>query len=221
MKAFRSLSLFTLILIFSAAAFAQSGRRGAQPSSPTNPKPVYSEAMPSAPPPKQPSDRVVMPKTPKIAYGKPAPDFELTSMDGKTFKLSELRGKVVVLNFWFAGCPPCRSEIPKLNALVEKYKDKDVVFIAPTTDDEYTAKKFLEKFPFRYNIVLDAGRFIRDEYTNDGDEIPFPQNLVIDKDGNLDTKIHGGITRGSKEAAQVEDVDYAIKQALKKPMKVK
>src|ERR687893_223477 len=67
-----------------------------------------------------------------------APAFSLTSMDGKKFELASLRGKVVVINFWFTGCPPCIEEMPKLNELVEKFKDKDVVFIAPTWDNEAT-----------------------------------------------------------------------------------
>src|SRR4051812_43635177 len=61
-----------------------------------------------------------------------APAFSLTSLEGERFDLAALRGKVVVLNFWFTGCAPCVAEFGKLNGLVNKFKNKEVVFIAPT-----------------------------------------------------------------------------------------
>jgi thiol-disulfide isomerase/thioredoxin len=59
-----------------------------------------------------------------------APEFDVVAVDGKRLKLSALKGKVVVLNFWFIGCAPCIAELPALNKLVDEYKGEDVVFIA-------------------------------------------------------------------------------------------
>ena len=71
---------------------------------------------------------------------KSAPLFSVVDVDGVKYDLSQLKGKVVVLNFWFIGCAPCKREVPELNALVEKYKTKDVVFLAFEVNDN-TAEK--------------------------------------------------------------------------------
>src|SRR5260221_494161 len=63
------------------------------------------------------------------AYPNVAPDFTLTTFDGKTVRLSDLKGKVVVLNFWATWCGPCRAEAPQLQALWQKYKDRGVLFL--------------------------------------------------------------------------------------------
>jgi thiol-disulfide isomerase/thioredoxin len=65
-----------------------------------------------------------------------APAFSVTSLEGKQYDLASLRGKTVVLNFWFLGCPPCVAEVPELNKLVAEFKDKNVVFLALALDDE-------------------------------------------------------------------------------------
>src|SRR5436190_22651200 len=67
-----------------------------------------------------------------------APAFNMTSVDGEKFELAALRGKVVVLNFWFTGCEPCVAEFTKLNHLVDKFENKGVIFIAPTLDNAAT-----------------------------------------------------------------------------------
>src|SRR5262249_22380761 len=74
----------------------------------------------------------------------PAPQFKVSSLDGKTFDLKSLRGKVVVLNMWFIGCGPCREEIPKLNDVVREFKNRGVVFLAPAPDLPDSLKSFLK-----------------------------------------------------------------------------
>ena len=75
-----------------------------------------------------------------------------TDLEGTTFTLDELKGKVVVINFWFVACKPCVEEIPELNELVEKYEEKDVVFLGFALDNEKRLNSFLEKTPFKYHI---------------------------------------------------------------------
>jgi peroxiredoxin len=67
-------------------------------------------------------------------FGKLAPTFDARSLDGEALNLATLRGKVVVLNFWYVSCGPCRVKIPGLNQLVSEFQGKGVVFIALALD---------------------------------------------------------------------------------------
>ena len=80
---------------------------------------------------KRSDNPILIEKNPEaeFAKGERALDFIVTTINGEHIKLSELRGKVVVLNFWFTKCGPCKLEIPDLNGLVNEFKDKDVVFL--------------------------------------------------------------------------------------------
>ena len=82
-----------------------------------------------------------------------APAFSVTSLDGEALESRSLRGKVVVLNFWFIGCAPCRVEIPGLNKLVDEFDQRDVEFIAFARDNEAPLRSFLEASPFKYKII--------------------------------------------------------------------
>ncbi|RKR85618.1 thiol-disulfide isomerase/thioredoxin [Mucilaginibacter gracilis] len=100
---------------------------------------------------------------------------------GEKFDLKKMKGKVLVINFWFIGCPPCRAEIPDLNKLVEHYKDnKDVVFLAVCLDEKYDIKEFIKTTPFNYHII-DDGRFVAEKY---GVKL-YPTNVVVNKDGKV------------------------------------
>ncbi len=72
-----------------------------------------------------------------------ATDFEATTIDGEKIQLSKLKGKIVVLNFWFKNCKPCLMEIPELHKLTEKYAKQDVICIALSTDNEEVVKTYL------------------------------------------------------------------------------
>lgn len=91
-------------------------------------------------------------QTDSIDMGATAQPFTATDLEGTTFTLDELKGKVVVINFWFVACKPCVEEIPELNELVEKYEEKDVVFLGFALDNEKRLNSFLEKTPFKYHI---------------------------------------------------------------------
>ncbi|MBL0883179.1 MAG: TlpA family protein disulfide reductase [Chitinophagaceae bacterium] len=106
---------------------------------------------------------------------------KLVTMDGKKYVLKDLKGKVVVLNFWFINCPPCRMEIPHLNTMVEFYKDReDVIFLAVALDQSYELKEFLKDMPFQYGIV-DGGSYVASQY---GINL-FPTHVVLDKEGKV------------------------------------
>ena len=109
-----------------------------------------------------------------LKTGSSAPDFLINDIRGNTYKLSDLQGKIVVLNFWFTQCAPCIEELPELNALIEKYKDEPtVVFLSITYDPKYKVEKFLIKHPFRYPVAA-GQKALDDQYGIAG----YPTNMV-------------------------------------------
>lgn len=121
-----------------------------------------------------------------------APQFVLPATDGTVFNLADLRGKIVVVNLWGTFCPPCIVEMPELNRLVEKYKNQDVVFLAPTPDDKAVLEGFLRKNPFDYKVLPNGFKVIEqyaphkksvDGQKKGGFMMLLPTHLVIDKAG--------------------------------------
>lgn len=87
-------------------------------------------AQPTAPASERPS-----PARPAARQGPLVPEFELPRLGGGTLKLADLRGKIVVIDFWATWCPPCRAEMPWLVAMAKKYEPRGVVFVAISEDD--------------------------------------------------------------------------------------
>jgi len=110
----------------------------------------------------------------------------LTDIKGNKIKISDLKGKVVVINFWFIACKPCTMEIPELNHIVANYAGKDVVFLAVALDDAKDIKKFLKEKVFDYRICPDS-----DQFATDMKVTAFPTHFVIGKDGFLQFKTSG------------------------------
>ncbi len=118
----------------------------------------------------------------KVAQeGMTAPDVSVKTIDGKTVTLGELRGKVVVLNFWFIGCAVCRGMKPQLNEFKKRFtSNEDIVFLAMTEDPESDVAKFLKKEPSNYLNAADA-KVPMSQFPFRG----FPKNIVIDKQGKI------------------------------------
>ncbi len=111
-----------------------------------------------------------------------APDFTLTSFDGETLTLSDLRGQVVIINFWASWCPPCREEAPYLEATWRKYKDQGVVFIGVDyVDTEAKALAYIEEFDITYFNGPDVGTRISYDYNMQG----VPETFYVAKNGEL------------------------------------
>ena len=120
-------------------------------------------------------------ESPYFKTGAKVSTFRESDIKGNKFSIKDLAGKIVVLNFWFIGCPPCRQEIPELNELVEKYQDnKDVVFIAISLDEKRDIMDFIKTTPFKYNII-DRGKYIADQYKI----LNYPTNVVIGRQGSV------------------------------------
>jgi peroxiredoxin len=126
-------------------------------------------------------------KSAKSGEKEMAPEFDIETLEGKKLGLSGLRGKVVVLNFWFIGCAPCRVEMPSLNILTEEFKDKDVVFIAFALDGAEALKDFLREKEFDYQIVPDASKIS----TLYGVKV-YPTHFIINKEGQIEFMLTGG-----------------------------
>jgi thiol-disulfide isomerase/thioredoxin len=118
-------------------------------------------------------------RTDKI--GKLFPDFDREDVSGNRLAKSELKGKVLVINFWFVGCPPCEMERPSLNGLTEIYKDnKDVVFISFARNSKEQLIEFLKESPVHYHVVPTEKDYIPTTFAING----YPANLIVGRDGN-------------------------------------
>lgn len=115
--------------------------------------------------------------------------FELTDMDGTIWKSEDLKGSVVVFNFWFSSCPPCKKEIPELNKLVEEYKNKNIFFIGVSLDNEDTVEDFTYMHTFNYKLIPNGDGFIDENHVSS-----FPTQFIVNKDGEIVKRIVGGVT---------------------------
>ncbi|HLH78804.1 MAG TPA: redoxin domain-containing protein [Chthonomonas sp.] len=123
--------------------------------------------------------------------GKPAIDFSLKDTSGKTWNLADLKGKVVIVDFWASWCGPCQMVMPTIEKIYEKYSDKGVVVLAVNTWDTPDAcAAFLKKHPeYKMNVLLDpAGRNSEDSVATKLYGVQgIPTTLFIDKEGIVRT----------------------------------
>ena len=123
------------------------------------------------------------------------PGFKFTALNGDEVNLADLKGKVIVMNFWFVECAPCRFEIPGLNRLANEYaSNKDVIFLAFARDNSATVKDFVQDHPFDFKIIPHDDAF-PEKYCILG----WPTNMIVDKQGSLRFIHAGGTISGDKE----------------------
>ena len=130
----------------------------------------------------------------KLRPGQAAPDFAAQSLDGTTYNLSQLQGKVVVLTFWSTRCQICHAEIPKLNQVVNRYKGKDVVFLALTMENQVKVEPYLRKTRFDFNIVPNSFGVVMKYADMDGCgniNMVFPAHFLIDRNGAIALRTDG------------------------------
>lgn len=114
--------------------------------------------------------------------------------DGKTMKLSEQKGNVVLLNFWATWCPPCRKELPDLSQISNELKGKNFKLIGISVDEDTKALKvFLEKNKLSYTVLHHSSGLL-EKYMESGNQPQnvIPQTYIIDKQGKIVEKIIGG-----------------------------
>ena len=115
----------------------------------------------------------------KAKTNKPAPDFSLSSVAGSKTKLSELRGKVVLLNFWDITCRPCRAEYPHLQKIQDEFKSEGLSVLMISLDEDVTqVKPFAEKYGFLDRVLLNGGGIQRAYGIG-----PIPHTVIVDGSG--------------------------------------
>ena len=141
---------------------------------------------------------------PRLALASPAPDFTLQSLDGKTMRLSDFRGKAVLLNFWATWCGPCKIEMPWFVELQNQYAAQGLQIVGVAMDDasKEDISKFAKDMGVNYPILI-GKESVGDEY---GGVPALPESFLIGRDGKIVDKILG--LRGK---AEIED---AIKKAI-------
>jgi peroxiredoxin len=121
-----------------------------------------------------------------------APDFTLKSREGVNIKLSELRGQVVMVNFWASWCGPCRQEMPLLQQLYDRYQSLGFSLLGVNVDeDKAAADKMLSDIPVSFTILYDNRSQVSKEYQVKA----MPSTFMVDRDGRI-RYLHKGYKPG-------------------------
>ena len=115
-----------------------------------------------------------------ITKGETAPAFNTLDIEGNRFCLDSLKGKIIVINFWFIHCKPCVEEIPDLNELTKKYENKNIEFLSFTTDGKESLDVFLNSNEYLYHIIPNSN-----DIANDFRITSYPTNIVIDTNSKI------------------------------------
>ena len=135
-----------------------------------------------------------------------APDFTLRGADGRNVRLDELRGQVVLVNFWATWCGPCREEMPRLETLYEKYHKSGFVLLGVNVDDDpHVALATAAKLNVSFPVLLDTDKKVSKLY----DLNTMPSTVVIDRDGKM-RFLHRGYRAGTEA-----DYEQQIRGLLK------
>ena len=141
-----------------------------------------------------------------------APNFSLKSADGKTYQLSQLKGKVVIVNFWATWCGPCRREIPDFIEAYKKYKNQGLEIIGVSVDEDgwTKVKPFVTENKINYPVVLMDSKIVSDY----GNFNAIPTTFVVDKNGNI-VDTHTGVMTMSQLESKIQPL-LKSKPAAKK-----
>lgn len=108
-------------------------------------------------------------------------DFTLSDLQGTSWNLRDLRGKVVLVNFWATWCPPCRKEMPDLEALFNQFKDQGFIILAISDEDADKVRPFVAEKNVTYPVLLDPERKVNNLFQIEG----IPKSFVYDRNGKL------------------------------------
>ena len=142
-----------------------------------------------------------------VKVGQVAPDFSVEMLDGRVIKLSELRGKVVMVCFWATWCPPCRQEMAHLQeGVIDHFAGKDLVVLPISRGEKReVVEKFLTDNGYTFGVGLDPERAIYDQYASNF----VPRTFIINKRGKVTYRVAG------YDEETAEAVNAAIAKALR------
>ncbi len=127
--------------------------------------------------------------------GSTAPDFTLKSRSGENIKLSELRGEVVMVNFWASWCAPCRQEMPLLEDIYDRYSDMGFTLLGVNVEEDSSAAlDLLKEIPVTFPILLDTRNSVSKLYN----VVAMPSTVILDRDGKV-RFIHRGYLPGYED----------------------
>jgi thiol-disulfide isomerase/thioredoxin len=137
-------------------------------------------------------------QSPAADLKRAAPDWQLSDVDGKPVKLSDFKGKVVILDFWATWCPPCRVEIPGFVALQKKYSDRGFTVIGVSLDEQgpSVVKSFMRSFGMNYPVVMGNSKIVVDY----GGFEAIPTTFVLDRQGNIVATFQGRTDQATFES---------------------
>lgn len=134
------------------------------------------------------------------ASPRPAQDFVASGLDGSKTALSSLKGKIVLLNFWATWCPPCKAEMPSIEALWKTARDKAFTILALSDGESPSdVSAFIKKNGYTYPVFVDPAGSVSRRYGVQG----IPTTYVIDKRGMVIARVIGGIEYDTPEALSV------------------
>src|SRR5262245_22516137 len=128
----------------------------------------------------------------------PAPPLSLDDLNGKTWDLSALQGRAVLLNFWATWCEPCREEMPSLDALAQRHRGSLVVLTVNYQESEPGIRRFLERVPLALPVLLDRDGSATKAWT----PRVFPTTVLIDRSGRPRHQVVGAVDWTGSEARQ-------------------
>ena len=165
-----------LAILFTAAVAARGLRP--QTSSPASPGPAFAEARP------------LPGKTAPVA-GEMAPDFEILHPDGRRTRLSDLRGRPVIINFWASWCGPCRVEMPELVRVYEAHREAGLTILAVNLEEpEDRIQAFAQEFRIPFPVLRDPEGRLADRYQIHS----LPSSIFIGRDGVIAARWIGLLT---------------------------
>jgi peroxiredoxin len=147
-----------------------------------------------------------------LSTGSNAPQFSLAGMDGQTYDLNQLRGKVVLVTFWSTRCNICHSELPNMNRLATRYKGQPVVFLGLTMENDSKVAAYLKSNEFDFTILPNSfGAVLQyaDRDRSGNIAMGFPAYFLIDQNGVVRAKSSGW--------DRIQDIDAQIGRPLAGP----
>jgi peroxiredoxin len=138
--------------------------------------------------------------TNRIQLNKPAPDFELESISGQKVRISDLKGKVVLINFWATWCGPCRIEMPVFQSRFERSSEDFVILAVNQQDSQEAINSFMDELELTFDALLDVDGLVHSQFLVQG----FPTTFLIDANGILKVQHIGVMTESQLDDYLVE-----------------